>query len=256
MAASVNNILFILEGEFPETGFVDSLIRNFDIGVERYILRENIYQLFQKVEECSYSDDLDIVDFRTILKQSKQHSDDEFKILENNFTYIYLFLDLDYHADIGVENNKNMILRNMLKYFNNETENGKIYINYPMVESIRDCCFPCKITDVSRNILVSESGDYKRISSERGNCTSYNKYKRTDCVKLISLNLLRANLFINQSSLVPTWEEYESTLKQENILECQLNNICNNNKIEVVNTSIFMIYEYFGDKILQEIKLD
>lgn len=50
---------------------------------------------------------------------------------------IYLFFDYDFHnRNLSLEE-INRQVREMLETFNNETEFGRLYIDYPMVESIR-----------------------------------------------------------------------------------------------------------------------
>ena len=64
----------------------------------------------------------------------------------------------------------------MLISFDNETENGKLYISYPMVEALRDfeegqCgkkdnCF----------IAIEKGDDYKAISAARSHYQQFEKY--------------------------------------------------------------------------------
>lgn len=58
-------------------------------------------------------------------------------IIESDISEIFLFFDYDFHESrLPLEEN-NKHLNEMLEYFNNETANGKLYINYPMIESIK-----------------------------------------------------------------------------------------------------------------------
>lgn len=55
-----------------------------------------------------------------------------------DFSEVYLFFDYDAHqTNLGKAVNEDVI-RQMLESFDNETENGKLYISYPMVEALRD----------------------------------------------------------------------------------------------------------------------
>ena len=67
--------------------------------------------------------------------------------LNGKFAYRYLVFDSELqHGEGGVslprekqiEKNCNK-LKNMLEFFNNESDQGKLYVNYPMMESYRDC---------------------------------------------------------------------------------------------------------------------
>lgn len=56
--------------------------------------------------------------------------------MDTLFSQIFLFFDYDFHNRIGIEK-VNEILEEMLEYFDDETENGKLYVNYPMIESLK-----------------------------------------------------------------------------------------------------------------------
>lgn len=52
------------------------------------------------------------------------------------FSQIFLFFDYDFQNRLGTQK-VNGILDEMLDFFSDETENGKLYINYPMIESLK-----------------------------------------------------------------------------------------------------------------------
>ena len=56
--------------------------------------------------------------------------------IDTLFSQIFLFFDYDFQNRIGVDR-VNDILEEMLDYFDDETENGKLYVNYPMIESLK-----------------------------------------------------------------------------------------------------------------------
>ena len=53
----------------------------------------------------------------------------------SDFESIYLFFDYDFYK--GDLDKKNDEVLELLEYFNEETENGKLFISYPMIESIQ-----------------------------------------------------------------------------------------------------------------------
>lgn len=48
----------------------------------------------------------------------------------------YLFFDYDFQCKHGILEYNNDGLAKMLSYFNDETGNGKLYVNYPMIEAL------------------------------------------------------------------------------------------------------------------------
>ena len=51
----------------------------------------------------------------------------------NDFAEIYLFFDYDGHSTLANDSK----LESMLRFFNEETFVGKLYISYPMVEALK-----------------------------------------------------------------------------------------------------------------------
>lgn len=56
--------------------------------------------------------------------------------MDTLFSQIFLFFDYDFQNRLGTQK-VNGILDEMLDFFSDETENGKLYINYPMIESLK-----------------------------------------------------------------------------------------------------------------------
>lgn len=139
--SKTKRILFITEGKKPDTKLVKSVC-NFQsdffshkIDYEIVIFSTNIYSLYNKLKENQY-------------EQTVEHicelSDGEFEYTSEDFSLIYLFFDLDAQhykedkKDKDVEKIYNEIynkIEEMLNLFDNATENGKLFLSYPMVEA-------------------------------------------------------------------------------------------------------------------------
>lgn len=123
--------LFVYEGNSAEPKYVDKLEKNF-LG-ERIAIKcvydAEIYQLYRKMKDDDFA-----IDIVSILKE---RSPQNAKILRDynrdSFAYIYLFFDYDGHSTMADDSK----IKEMLQFFDNETENGMLYISYPMVEAIR-----------------------------------------------------------------------------------------------------------------------
>lgn len=83
-----------------------------------------VYALYNEIKEDS---DLDVF---TLLKSRIRELQ---KFDRNTFSEIYLFFDYDAHAS----NASNTKLEVLFSTFDNETENGKLYVSYPMLESLK-----------------------------------------------------------------------------------------------------------------------
>ncbi len=127
MEINVNpeHILLVFEGESTEYKVYD-LLKKHELGLEKQILstfKAEVYQLYRQVID----DGADLL----LLLQEKDASLK--KISKDNISSIFLFFDFDCHATQADDAK----IKELLEYFNNETEEGKLFISYPMVEAFK-----------------------------------------------------------------------------------------------------------------------
>lgn len=125
----------------------------------------NIYGLYSHMMRLG--DGADIV---SCLKS--RNTDSQAEIMQyrsQDFAEIFLFFDYDFHhhpsgQSLNIDKNIRMV-KEMLSYFDDETDNGKLYINYPMVESLN---YTKKLPDtnyVFYSVDVKASRFFKRLTS-------------------------------------------------------------------------------------------
>ncbi|MDE6770727.1 MAG: hypothetical protein K2J78_13470 [Muribaculaceae bacterium] len=129
---SKEKTLFIFEGARSEDKYVEKLERNF-LG-ERHAIKcvfdAEIYQLYRAIK----NEDGFPIDIVSLLKDRTAENAEILKdYSRDSFAYIYLFFDYDGHSTLADDDK----IREMLSFFSDETEEGKLYISYPMVEAIR-----------------------------------------------------------------------------------------------------------------------
>ncbi len=125
-------ILFVFEGGSAEPKVFDSIGKLFLSGEDFRIVRcgHDLPTLYSRLK--ANGDDL----FRTLPFKENGIVIPEGKRLDTLFSQIFLFFDYDFQNHMGLEK-LNKILEEMLDFFDDETDNGKLYINYPMVESLK-----------------------------------------------------------------------------------------------------------------------
>ena len=159
--------VFIVEGEAREPLIIDNISKVFfshgNIKIITVSAGENIYMLWKKLKADDF--DTDIIE---VLRES---NDDISKQLDglsrDDFSEVYLFFDYDMHqTNLGKEDDADAV-KQMLESFNNETENGKLYISYPMVEALRD--YKSGICGDRATCFVAIDGmkEYKNASAVR-----------------------------------------------------------------------------------------
>lgn len=151
-------ILFVFEGGKAEPLVFDSLAKLFLKGEDVRVVtcEHDLPTLFSRLKKNDY--DL----FRSLPLKENGIVIPEGVRMDTLFSQIFLFFDYDFQNRIGVEM-VNEILEEMLEYFDDETENGKLYVNYPMIESLK---YTKEMPDV----------DYYRYVVERTVCAEH-KFK-------------------------------------------------------------------------------
>lgn len=237
----MDKILFICEGEETERKFCNLIIDRYFIDNKKpkeYVaFGANIYSLY---DEMSKDRDLDIIELiREKAKLKKDMATYE-KLTMGGFDEVYLIFDYDFHAP---RYSFEKILE-MAEFFDNETENGKLYINYPMMESFKHF----------KSIPDEDFNNYK-ISKEE--CLKYKKIVGdVSCIKHfndITLPILGIMIkqvldkygFISKKKL-NNYETYLNEFSQSNLLHLQNKSLSKDGKIFVLNTSILWGLDYFG----------
>ena len=129
---------FIVEGEVREPQIIDNISKVFfahgNFKIITLPAEENIYMLWKKLKADDF--DTDIIE---VLRESNDDIREQLVGLSrDDFSEVYLFFDYDMHqTNLGKEDDADAVAQ-MLESFDNETENGKLYISYPMVEALRD----------------------------------------------------------------------------------------------------------------------
>ena len=138
-----SKIALIYEGVRAEKRLFDNIEKNFfandcELVVIRMPADGNIYMLWERLQEDDFETDIISV-VKEMCNTVKIEDCNDLKPSE--FSEVYLFFDYDVHSkdnNLKEIHRKKDIVKEMLETFDNETENGKLYISYPMVESIKD----------------------------------------------------------------------------------------------------------------------
>lgn len=165
-----------------------------------WVYGTDIYQLYRKITkeygEKWFKDELSDVDLPFLLSKN---TDDVCS--KNDFTNIILVFDYERQDPYFSEE----IINNMVTYFSDSTDVGKLYINYPMIESYMD--IHCLQRD--------DEYQYRKISSNYQLGTEYKEtVKNTIIAKNINLPIKIEKVLKEQYSL----SEHETTKKVKNAI--------------------------------------
>ena len=190
-------------------------------------------------------------------------------IREDEVSEIYLFFDYDFQEDARTLEENNKRLSELLEYFTDETGTGKLYINYPMVESLR---YTKQLPD----------NEYWKYTVTRKKCQEDNfkhqvhefsfyganleyiiltikpaddeakKREKTDTAKqnwrhLIVMNVSKSNYICNDKNEIP-----DEADNQKDIFDNQLSKYieAEDCKVAILNAFPIFLFEYFGKKVV------
>ena len=223
----------------------------------------NIYELYRLMNESDFTEDIVTVIKRKLESRNEKPIPEDVSITD--FSEVYLFFDYDFqNKNLSLEE-LNSQVQEMLDFFSDETDNGKLYINYPMVESIK--CTQ-KLPDehfYEYKVAREDCSDFKDYVAK-----VFNYYKSTDFLQfsldkktkvlrpitkereqlitenwsyLKEQNIKKANYICND---IYDYPENKSAVSQKNILDAQLKKyVLLKKEVSILSAFPLFLYEYF-----------
>lgn len=250
-------ILFVFEGAEREPRIFKTLERLFFGKEERLVCSfgNNIYELYRQLRE--FDGEGDIV---SILRENNAQLPSGVK--SSDFSEIYLFFDYDFqNTNLNLEE-MNERLREMLELFDDETDNGKLYISYPMVESLcytkqlpdelfaeyaisRSDCMNRPFKDYAREFSFYGSLDFIELpdSGHRRPGKREVARIRQNWIWLVQQHTSKANYMCNGENSMPL---NKAIVAQPRIFMAQCENyLSDGERIAVLNGFPLFLFEYF-----------
>lgn len=253
-------ILFVFEGKKREPELFRTMEKLFFQDRQSIVCSfgNNIYELYRQMKALD-----DAGDIVSLLVERYRGCDDspfDGSSKRSDYSEIYLMFDYDFHnTNISAED-INSQLKEMLEMFDNETENGKLYINYPMVEAIR---YTKKLPDsmfhnytVSRQQclnpsfkkIADEFSDYKSLDflslNYRRPATDSEIISRTENWKIIEeQHITKANYLCTGKLAKP---ETKDAISQKAIFNAQLQKyVLPNDSVSILSAFPLFLFDYF-----------
>lgn len=187
MAKNKAKVLVLVEGKKTDVNLMDHLFKIYGISENHEIVsyNSNIYSLYNVMFRDNKPENIDLLQ---LLKEREQDPDKK-SIFDERYSDILLIFDLDPH-DSKFSADK---LKTMIEYFVESSDMGKLYVNYPMVESFYHMKSIPDNEYNSRYATMEELKDKKykqRVNQENRN-HSYMFYAvdKTECDIVIRQNI-------------------------------------------------------------------
>lgn len=169
-------ILFIFEGKKTEPNLFKTIEKLYFPNTKEHKIccfGYNIYELYKLMNKSAFTEDLVTV-IRSKMASRNDHSiPDDADV--SDFSGIFLFFDYDFQNKNLPAKELDRQVEKMLEFFNDETENGKLYINYPMAEAIKCTNELPDSNFINYKAARSECSDFKNHIT-----STYPYYKSTD----------------------------------------------------------------------------
>lgn len=252
-------ILFVFEGEERERQIFKTIEYLFFQGRDSIVCSfgNNIYELYRQLKE------MDGGDIVSVLRENNSASSDSpFSGNErtSDFSEIFLFFDYDFQNKNLTLEEMNSQLAEMLEMFGDETDNGKLYINYPMVEALqhtkrlpddkfvdytvsRKECMECNYKEISARFSDYSSLDFIVLPSLREPRKNEIDKVSGNWEHVKNQNVAKANLICTGKNGIPSEKECVS---QQNIFQAQLEKyIAPSGVVSILCAFPLFLFEYF-----------
>ena len=232
----MSKILMLVEGARTDVRLMAKLLDMYGISDDHELVsyNTNIYELYGQM---FVNGDPDSIDLLQLLKE-RESDETKKKLFDERYSDILLVFDLDPQDQLFSEDK----IIEMARYFNESTDKGKLYINYPMVESFYHMKSIPDTDYMSYTVSMDElrQGSYKqRVNMENRN-HDYSKFAvtREECNTVIKQNMEKAYSIIGQEF------DYIAAPDNDAVLISQLKELSSNGKVFVLCTCDFYIVDY------------
>lgn len=253
-------ILFVFEGEEREPRIFKTLVRLF-FGEGEIIVcsfGNNIYELYRQLQELE--GDGDIV---SVLRENGANGLPA-SVRSSDFSEIYLFFDYDFQNENLTLEEMNRRLKEMLELFDDETNNGKLYVSYPMVESlcytkelpddqfykyvIKRCdCVEHSFKDLAAVFSHYGSFDFIELPDQGHHKAGKREIARVknNWIHLVNQHSAKANFICTGDCCRP---EDKEVVSQRNIFVAQLGKYLTvEDTVAILNAFPLFLFEYFKE---------
>ena len=230
-------VLLVVEGIKQEVQLFKALFRCFELDLEYeiYSYNTNIYDLYERMFLDGDEEDLSLLG---VLKERANETD---KVLfDQDYSDVLLVFDYD------PQDNRfsHARLEEMQAYFNESTDNGKLYINYPMVEA---CKHFKKLPDeefFNRSVAIGDIPDYKQIASRESKYQNFERcFTRPDVDAFIAMTAMKAMRVSGIDEGEPFEQSYQK-LDHEAVLLSQIDEHNSKGRVWVLGMALLFVMDY------------
>lgn len=235
-----NKILFVFEGAKTEEQIMANL-KSFFLNENTTITSVYGAEIYQIYKDIKADEDLDTFN---LVKERNQNKTILDIYTRADFAEIYMFFDYDGHSPIADDHK----LIELLEFFKEETDKGKLFVSYPMVEALKHICEFETFKDL--NVECKINIRYKNIVHESciKDLRDFTKYDLITWKQLIRAHLQKLNFIVNGSFTLPN-----EIILQLIILSKQLEKyITPTSTVAVLSAFPIFLHDYYGNEEIKK----
>lgn len=228
-------ILFIVEGKKTEPRFIKKMMSTLGLAEEKeiYSFGTNIHVLYDKVFGNADPEEVDL------LLSLKSIADDEGKqILSQSYTDVYLVFDVEVHDPRFNPDH----ISELLNHFYDSTEEGKLYLNYPMMESYRHMRSLPDPDYLGSVIRLEDIPHYKRIVGDEC-CDELRDPNSIDGLKMREIALANAKKYLllvtGNADSIDSYTVCDGRM----VFSIQMARLKDKEELFIVNTSVLIFVD-------------
>jgi hypothetical protein len=245
------SILLIVEGAYTERQLFWKMFNVYDLSADYkiYSYSTSIYEFYNQIVR-PYEDELEALDVMDALRE--RYPDKE--LFQKKYTDILLVFDFDPQAE-RLHPDLFEILITMQRFFNEATDNGKLFISYPAIEAYRHVNDEESDDEFFRRTVDIKDIKAKKYKKIVGDDTSYKDPRQIDRCGFDGLIVRH----MRKAWHITHVEQRQDTLNEKiaviieyimrgggDVLNKQIAMLKETGSFYVLSTALFFIPEYFG----------
>ena len=245
----MGDYLFISEGSRDEAKLLNSLFHEMkrDDRQHCYYYSCNLHALANLLLPTD-GDDLEGIDLLMTLRGSCR-SQQDYELLSHRYTDVILIFDFEPQENAPAFEK----IRKMAAYFNDSTDNGKLYINYPMMQSYRHLIAP--LPDQGFEFRTAKRyipGGYKQLVEQEARAipSGTQTFDHFQLYTMAVHHLKKREKVLGRPYGIP--EDYDEA-EDERLFDIQTQKLFTEECCYVLNTSILLLVAYQPTKFLREV---
>lgn len=243
--------LFIVEGEKAEPALIKKLFATFmpiKFTFDCYSYEANLHTLVKHIE-TAYPDFDDYVDVIGVLQDIEKDKNKK-AVLSRKYTDIFYIFDFDPQSDIIHFDT----ISKLFNHLNDSTDQGKLFINYPMLESYKHLKKMPDHSFINLTVPIKSPQHYKELVHKQSAYSNLLELNYQTLTSIIVHHLRKANHILTDRYELPekdaclNWN-HQTIFDHERALAEQ------EKRVSVLNTCMFIIVDYQPSKFFKNVQI-